>query len=124
MADDNEQPLSVVDKLTIEYATSPLFRMVHYDGAYGGATPRGHIQALVFNERPAIPLLVQVDVRSDGSLGREQRLDHQDRGLLREFEVGLVFSRASAREFAAWLNSRVDQMDAVDRELAQQEEKA
>ena len=94
--------------IVFEYIKNASFRVIHTDGAIGGVTPQGNIHFALFSERAAIPRLLVHEANPDGTLGKAL----SDRtvvrpGIIREMDVDVVMSLATAKLFAAWLGDRI-----------------
>lgn len=97
--------------IVFEYIKSELFRVIHADGAIGGITPQGNIHFALFSERAAIPRVLMHEANPDGSLGKALPDRSVVRpGLIREMDVDVVMSLATAEPFAAWLEERIAEL--------------
>lgn len=98
--------------VTFHYIKSGLFRVVHVDGAWGGATPRGHITMSVFSERGPIPQRLVHQINDDGTLGKQVESASKS-GLIREVEVELVMDLEAARGISDWLARNIKSLEAA-----------
>lgn len=99
-------------QVEFHYVKSGLFRVVHVDGAWGGATPRGHITMSVFSERGPIPQRLVHKINEDGTLG-EQVSSVSKTGIIREVEVELVMDLEAARSIGDWLTKNIITLTAA-----------
>lgn len=97
-----EMPSSI----KFHYVKSNAFRVIHTTGAIGGLTPTREIFVALFNERAALPNIIELAVTPDGQLGSEIGRVGKD-GLVREMDVGIVMSAAAAKNLADYLLSQV-----------------
>lgn len=113
----DSQPSSV----KFHFIKSPLFRVMHIDGAYGGIGPHGHIHMAVFNERVAIPQLVEHEISATGQLGKE--LDRVSRdGIIRELEGDLVFDLDTAKALVRWIQEKINTIEQAQKALQQKQD--
>lgn len=102
-------------RVKFHFIKSPFFRVVHVDGVYGGITPHGYIHMAVFNERSAIPQLVEHELK-DRQVGPEiDRVSKE--GIVREIESDLLFDVETARSLAGWLTSKIEEVEKIKRAL-------
>jgi hypothetical protein len=88
--------------LQFHYIKSNFFRVMHVDGALGGLTPNRQIFVSLFNERSAIPQMVEHTISPEGGLGDEtQRISKE--GLVREVEVGIILNIHAAESLGRLL---------------------
>jgi hypothetical protein len=99
------------------------FRVIHVDGAVGGITPSREIFLSLYNERAAIPQLVEQAISADGSLGQEISRDGKD-GIVREIEVGVMLNAQVAQGIAEWLLKQAQILEASVPEPAPTPEKS
>lgn len=95
---ENEFPPS----LKFHYIKGNFFRVVHADGAIGGLTPSRQIFMSLYSERSAIPQIIEMEVTSEGRLGKEIQREGKE-GLVRELEIGVMLSADAAEAIAAVL---------------------
>lgn len=88
-----------------EYVKGSLFRVVHSDGAFGGLTPNGNLHISIYSERFAIPQFITQRV-VDGRVGEETSREGKD-WIIRELEVDIVMSLATANSLLAWLEDKI-----------------
>lgn len=97
------QPHNVV----FEYIKSPLFRVIHVDGAIGGLTPAGNLHIAFYNERSAIPRMMVHPMNEYGTLGApipEQTVVRP--GVIREMDVDIVMTPKAVDNLIQWLTDR------------------
>lgn len=105
-----ESKLGAPQLVNFHYVKSPHFRVLHVDGAVGGVTPRGHIHAAFYSERPAIAKHTTHEIDPSGHLGSEKIIEGKD-GIVREMDVDIILSRTAAVELQDWLSSRIRDLD-------------
>jgi hypothetical protein len=88
------------------YIKSNLFRVIHSEGAIGGLTPSREIFVSLFNERAALPQLVEFAILPEGKLGNEIRREGKD-GIVREMEIGVLMDATAAKNLAEFLLGQV-----------------
>jgi hypothetical protein len=97
---------SELQRVKVHYIKSNLFRVVHSEGAFGGITPNREIFISLFNERGAIPKVIEFAVTPEGELGQELSRDGKE-GVVREMEVGILMSADAAKDLADFLLQQV-----------------
>ena len=102
----------VPPRVQFHYKKSNNFRVVHGDGVWGGATPKGGIAMTFFSERAPIPQVLEQAINPDGSLG-EEMTDHRValEGVVREVEVTVVMDVSVAKSLIPWLYSHVQALE-------------
>jgi hypothetical protein len=88
------------------YIKGNLFRVIHSEGAIGGVTPNRDIFVSLFNERAALPQLIEFEVLPEGKLGKEIKRVGKE-GIVREMEIGILMNANSAKNLADFLLSQV-----------------
>jgi hypothetical protein len=88
------------------YIKSSLFRVIHSEGAIGGLTPSREIFLSLFNERAALPQLIEFEILPEGKLGKEINREGKD-GIVREMEIGVLMDATAAKNLADFLLSQV-----------------
>jgi hypothetical protein len=104
--------------VVFEYIKSPLFRVIHADGAIGGITPTGNVHVAFHSDRPAIPRTQVFHRNSDGTLGDiipEHTVTRP--GIIREMDVDVILSESSAVALRDWLTGRIDDLRATKNQL-------
>jgi hypothetical protein len=104
-----EAPPSGAETISIDYVKSNNFRVVNVNGLIGGVTLTGDIHMAVWNQRRPYPQQVVHEITEEGTLGRELSRKARETDLLREIEVGLVFSPDMAESMIRWLQSRLEE---------------
>jgi hypothetical protein len=99
---DTETPSTI----KFHYIKSNLFRVAHVDGAIGALTPSREIFLCIFNERTAIPRMIEYGISADGELGEEVGRRTKN-GFVREMEIGVVLSADAAEQIAKILLHQV-----------------
>lgn len=114
----------VQSKVEFHYIKSNHFRVIHADGVYGGATPRGFIHMDFFSERSPIPRKVTQKVTASGQLGEEIAAESERKeGVVREVEVGVMISLEQARSLTKWLEEKIQLLETALKQQRQEEEK-
>lgn len=114
----------VQSKVEFHYIKSNHFRVIHADGVYGGATPRGFIHMDFFSERSPIPRKVTQKVTTSGQLGEEIAAESERKeGIVREVEVGVMISLEQARSLTKWLEEKIQLLETALKQQRQEEEK-
>jgi hypothetical protein len=102
--------------ITFDYVKSNYYRVVHVNGVVGSLTPTGDIHMGAWSQRGPYPQRVTHSITAEGELGQE--LDRETRqAIVREVEVGIVFSAGVALQVAEWLQGQV----ALLQEMAEKE---
>jgi hypothetical protein len=100
-------------EIEFDLIKSSLFRVIHADGAIGGASPQGNIHMALYNERRAIPTKI-VHAVEDSKLGPEITSKRQGRsGMVREVEVDVVLGLEEARALQTWLADKISQIEKL-----------
>ena len=124
MAEADDRQVATGDELKFHYEKSPVFRVIHVDGAYGGIiSTTGFIHMAVFSERNPIPKLM-VHSLENGRIGPEIPERRQGRdGVFREIEADLVLSIPAARSMKAWLETQIKHAEDMQAEIRAEVEK-
>jgi len=110
-------------RATFFYRKSNFFRVVHADGATGGPTPDRKIMIAIFNQRSALPDMVEHVLTPDGRLGPEVARQTEHEGFIREVEVGIVMEPNTAKELAEWLQRQVRLLESTPVEKTSDQER-
>jgi hypothetical protein len=103
--------------ILFHYIKSSFFRVIYAEGAYGGVTPRGKLHFSLYNERPAIPRLTEVDVAEDGvTTSGPERIVETRAGIVREVETQILMDLPVAIEFHSWLGSQILKAQKISEE--------
>lgn len=100
--------------IDLNYLKTPDFREIACDGVVGGPTPQGKIWVAFYTERFPLPRIVRHglietgpgEFKLDTSVAPEQ-LDGRV-GLIRNVEVGVYLSAATAKDLRDWLNKQIE----------------
>ncbi len=92
--------------LKFHYIKGNFFRVIHVDGAVGGLTPSREIFVSLFNQRAALPQVIELMISPEGQLGKEVNRVGKE-GIVREMEAGVVMSAKAAEELAHFLLEQV-----------------
>ena len=95
------------EELELHYLKSNNFRVVHGDGVWGGATPRGYIAMSFYSERYPIPRKLVHELAPSGAVGQETSRDSR-KGIIREVEVEVMVDLPMAKSLITWLQEHVD----------------
>lgn len=101
----NPDPKSLV-RVDVSYQKSNFFRVIHADGMYGGATPRGDVHMAVFSERSALPTASHFDVVAGKA--QPEVITETRSGVVRELEADIVMSLPVAIAAHAWLGDKIE----------------
>jgi hypothetical protein len=96
-------------KIPVHYVKSNAFRVVHADGAYGGATAHGFIQMAFYSERVAYPRETILEISPDGVQLGETDVERRQ-GAVREIEVAAIMDLKTAESLHQWLGQKVDEL--------------
>lgn len=103
------------DTLTIYNKISNNFRELHVDGAYGGITPKGHLNINFYAERLAIPKSSEFHLQGSNLV---KILDSEDskNGIIRTFETGIYMTIETAKEIHKWLGDQLAAFEPTNNE--------
>lgn len=93
--------------IDIHYIKSNSFRVVHCDGVWGGATPRGYITMSVYSERSPIPKVLTQEVK-DNRLVEPPVFKDGKKGIVREVDAAVIMDLEMAKSLVAWLQKHID----------------
>ncbi|HTF40645.1 MAG TPA: hypothetical protein VK754_08635 [Propionibacteriaceae bacterium] len=105
-----------VDRVTFAYIRGPQCRTVFAEGAFGGPSPSGGLlEANFYTVHRPLPDRVVHNVNpQDGVLGSEVKEERVIRsGFVREVEVTLLLTTASAKSLHKWLGERIVELESV-----------
>lgn len=105
-----EEPSTVVN---IDYIKSPMYRVVHADGVWGGITPRGLISMSFWNTRGPIPTRIVQEVGPGGEMGSEVRRESRD-AIVREVDVGVILDVEIAKTIRNWLDDKIKIAERIE----------
>ena len=106
------------EQITFDFVRSPLFRIVHCNGAFGGLTPRQELSATFFSERGPIPQHITHELGSDG-LGPEISRETTP-NIQRECEVEVMMSMEVAVSLHGWLGAKIEEWRAISEQSPEQ----
>lgn len=109
----NQSAAQPPEQIRFHFIKSNFFRVVHADGVFGGATPKGLLQMAFFSERFPIPLSVThaVSPTSPDSVGIGKELQRETKdGVVREVEVEVIMNLSAALAFQEWLHGHIKQL--------------
>lgn len=112
MEDDTERDIDGREQLpqvAFDYIKGNLFRVVHVDGAIGGATPNGGLHVAFFSERLPIPQQEVRSINPDGSLGGIIQSKVRP-AIVREMDFDIIMSLPVAEGLVSWLQERVTEL--------------
>ncbi len=112
--DETGPPIEGTQKVIFHFLKSRFFRVAHVDGVIGSPTPMGHIHMTVFSERPALPQKMEHQIGPDGEIGEPEITGRE--GFVREMECDLIMTRSVAENMRQWLDERIAELDALQRE--------
>jgi hypothetical protein len=104
--------------ITFHYIKSNLFRVIYTNGVIGGITPAREIFVSLFNERGALPKVVEQAILGSEKLGDEIRREGKE-GFVREMEVGVLMNARVAEDIANFLLERVRMLRESKQELSE-----
>ena len=116
-----DQPIRVITT----YVRSPLHRVIHGSGLWGGLTPQGELRISFFNEMQTLPESAVYDVTPSESGPAaisevvEERIGGQVRETTREVEVDVVLSINVARSLYRWIGEKLAEHDRLMESRAQ-----
>jgi hypothetical protein len=94
-------------KIEFAFMKSPLCRVIHVDGAWGGITGHGDINMALFSEHREPPPSSKYNInRQTGEMTEE--LGANTGTLVREIEVQVVMNLDVAIALRAWLDERIE----------------
>lgn len=100
------------ESITFHYMKSAFFRVMHVDGVLGSITPNGHINCVIFSERPSIPKLEEYELKKSGELG--DQINYEGRqGFVREMDADLVMDYDTAKELKDILSNILKEVDKL-----------
>lgn len=109
----------VPKEVEFHYLKSTHFRTIHADGAIGSVTPGRYIHMAIYSERQPIPKEIVQEVKTDGTLGnviQEKTISLE--GIVREMEIDVLMSVATAKSVVVWLQEKIQQVEQINKELS------
>ena len=105
-------------KVEAAFVRSNFYRVVHADGAFGGAAPSRNIRMTVYSEAQRIPNLITYDFFAPGALTETSRTPAANpTDIVREMEVDIVMTLPVARSIRDWLDGKVKELEMVELEM-------
>jgi hypothetical protein len=98
--------LEELTEVTFKYEKSRFCRVIHTDGAWGGVTAQGNIYMALVSEHAGMPETIKYAIDKPGGLREISRADVE--GIVREVEVEVVMSEATARVLRTWLDDKIE----------------
>lgn len=125
----SEQDDATPTEITFRFIKSPLYRVIHVDGAWGGLTGRGNIHLAVYSEQSDPP--PSLSYRVDEKTGALIDLPKQEPDpLVRQIESHMIMNRNTAVSIRDWLTNRIELLDkaiaeriAADQNIPKETEK-
>ena len=111
------QQEEIPTSIDFHYIKSHSFRVVHGDGVWGGATPRGYIAMSFFSERSPIPKKLTHDISPQGTLGEETDRKVKS-GVVREVEVEVIVDLTTAKSMISWLETHISTIEGHNQTIA------
>lgn len=111
-----EQKKHIHEFVKFSHKRSGLFRVVHADGAWGGANQAGIIHLTFYSEHPAIPTSVTYPVDQNGMMVDTPKSENEV-GWDREMEVSIAMTIPAAYQLRATIDNfiqiAVDQLNQL-----------
>lgn len=104
-------------QLKFKYKFKSDYNPVYCNGAIGGVSPKGEIIANFYQERHPLPKSTIHDVDENGKLSQEKSFEPDDyqSSYIRFVECGLVLNKKSAKSIVKWLQSKIDQLESLEK---------
>lgn len=109
---ERNKPKSV----TIYNKISNSFRELHFDGAYGGITPKGQFNINFYAERLSIPKSSDFNIE-ENRLVKVSDSEDSKQGIIREFETGIYMTLETAMEIHKWLGEQLSKFEESKKQL-------
>lgn len=93
-------------KIDINYIKTSDYRTFHVDGVFGGITPSGKMNLILFTQRGVIPQKVTREISEEGFLGGRVAKEGKT-GIVREIEAGLVMDLDIAKSLRDWIDDKL-----------------
>jgi hypothetical protein len=124
MADSTpEQKKQIHEFVKFHHKKSGFFRVVHADGAWGGANLGGLVHLTFYSEHPAIPTSVTFPVDKNGVMIDTPTEENND-GWHREMEISVAMTLPAAMQVRATIDNFIKVAVAQMNELKQRNENA
>ena len=101
------------EQITSDFVRSPLFRIVHCNGVFGGLTPRQELSATFLSERGPVPRNITHELTPDGlglEISRETTLN-----VRRECEIEVMMSMEEAVNLHGRLGAKIEEWRGTNR---------
>lgn len=105
--------------LTFRYLKSPMFRVIHVDGVWGGLTGRADIHMVIYSERPSIPDSMTHQIEDDGTIGDVIKVQTIG-GVVREVEADIIMDYPTAKALHEWLTDKVNRIEEMVAKAAEE----
>lgn len=101
-------------KVEAAFVRSNFYRVVHADGAFGGAAPNANIRMTIYSEAQRIPNLITYDFSPSGGMTETGRTPAPSpTNIVREMEVDIVMTLRVARSIRDWLDGKIKEVEMV-----------
>lgn len=110
------QPRRTRVTATFEFTQSQHHRVIHVDGAWGAITNQGLIAMDFFSEYKSPPDSIEFELEV-GKLPTELTREGGDT-ITREREVTALLNLQTATAIRDWLNQKIGELDALNKEVA------
>lgn len=97
-------------RVEFHFIKSNDFRVVHCDGVWGGATPRGLISMNFYSERVTIPQKVTYTVSESSLIGSEIKRESKE-GFIREVDCAVMLDLNTAKSLIVWLQEHINAIE-------------
>lgn len=110
------------DQVVFYYEKSPLSRVIHADGAWGGPTAQGNIYMALFSEHQGLPdtVMYAIDEEQNRLQEIEQASQELPRRWLRQVEAEIIVSLSTARAVRDWLHDKITALERRQAEAREQ----
>ena len=110
------QPREERATVTFEFTQSQHHRVIHVDGAWGGITAQGLIAMDFFSEYKSPPDSIRFQFEVGKPATELARVGGD--AFIREREVTAILNLQTATAIRDWLNQKIGELDALNKELA------
>lgn len=108
-----------VETITFKYKRARDYRVIAVNGAYGGPLPTGEIKADFFIEFREAPDTERFELRNN-KIGPLIKQEPSEEPWIRELQIGLVFSKNTAKSIANWLLEKVKKAEEQEVKVGQE----
>jgi hypothetical protein len=103
------EKFSSLSNIEIFYEKNPLYRTIYSDGLIGGRTPTNTIYLAFYATRNPLPKSMRHEINVDSTLNPTGIPSEDSKtGIMREIEVGVYMSEASAKDVYEFLKKIFD----------------